>query len=61
MHYPVPIHLLPGFGAGGGAPLERFPNAELMAQQILSLPIYPGITAAQTERVAESLLRAVDA
>jgi dTDP-4-amino-4,6-dideoxygalactose transaminase len=61
VHYPVPIHLLPGFKPGGGAPLERFPNAELMAQEILSLPIYPGITAAQTERVAETLLRAVDA
>lgn len=58
VHYPVPVHLLPGFEAGERG---RFPNAELMADEILSLPVYPGITPEQVERVAETLLRSVDA
>ena len=36
-----------------------FPNAERAAQEILSLPIYPGITEAQQSRVAEALREAV--
>jgi dTDP-4-amino-4,6-dideoxygalactose transaminase len=61
VHYPVPVHLLPGFESGGNGTVRRFPNSELMAGEILSLPIYPGITPAQVERVAETLLRSVDA
>jgi len=58
IHYPAPIHLLPAFssmGLGKGS----FPVAESLADEILSLPIYPGITAAQQERVAEELQNAL--
>jgi dTDP-4-amino-4,6-dideoxygalactose transaminase len=58
IHYPEPIHLLPAFadlGWGRGA----FPKAELLAEEILSLPIYPGITSAQQERVVEHLAEAL--
>jgi dTDP-4-amino-4,6-dideoxygalactose transaminase len=55
IHYPSPIHLLPGWhdlklGRGTG-----FPVAERAAGRILSLPLYPGITPAQQERVAQAL------
>lgn len=58
IHYPTPIHLLPAFahlGWGRGA----FPTAELLAGEILSLPIYPGITLTQQERVVEHLAEAL--
>jgi len=51
VHYPIPIHLQPayrdlGYDAGD------FPVAERVASEILSLPIYPEMTAAQLERIA---------
>lgn len=58
IHYPAPIHLLPAFpsrGWGRGA----FPTAERLAGEILSLPIYPGITPAQQERVVDHLAEAL--
>ena len=54
IHYPVPIHLTPAF-AGLGYPEGAFPNTERAAGQILSLPLFPEITAAQQERVVSVL------
>ncbi|MFC0113866.1 DegT/DnrJ/EryC1/StrS family aminotransferase [Kibdelosporangium aridum] len=54
IHYPTPIHKTEPFATG-----ETFPNAELLAGEILSLPIFPGITRAQQERVAEVLIGAL--
>jgi dTDP-4-amino-4,6-dideoxygalactose transaminase len=54
IHYPAPIHLTPAF-AGLGYPEGAFPNAERMAGQILSLPLFPEISAAQQERVVSVL------
>ena len=51
VHYPAPVHLLPAF-AHLGHGLGDFPVAERAAGRILSLPIFPGITAEQQERVA---------
>lgn len=58
IHYPVPIHLLPAFAGHGWRP-GAFPTAELLAGEILSLPIYPGITAGQQERVVGRLADAL--
>jgi dTDP-4-amino-4,6-dideoxygalactose transaminase len=58
IHYPVPIHLLPAFADRGWGP-GAFPTAELVAGEILSLPIYPGITPAQQERVVGHLAEAL--
>jgi dTDP-4-amino-4,6-dideoxygalactose transaminase len=58
IHYPAPIHLLPAF-ADLGWRSGAFPTAELLAGEILSLPIYPGITPAQQERVVEHLAEAL--
>jgi dTDP-4-amino-4,6-dideoxygalactose transaminase len=52
VHYPTPVHLTPAmaeFGSGRGS----MPVAEQAAGEILSLPIYPGITVEQQERVAD--------
>ena len=56
IHYPVPIHRSGayaslGFGRGS------FPTAEKAADEILSLPIFPGITQEQQARVVEILDR----
>ena len=58
IHYPVPIHLQGAFrqlGLGEGS----FPVAEKAAREILSLPMYPAITADQQARVVASLRRAL--
>jgi dTDP-4-amino-4,6-dideoxygalactose transaminase len=54
IHYPAPVHLLPAF-ADHGWTAGEFPVAEALAGEILSLPMYPGMTQAQQERVAECL------
>jgi dTDP-4-amino-4,6-dideoxygalactose transaminase len=58
VHYPVPIHLQGAFRDLGYRPGD-FPIAEAAARDILSLPIYPGITPAQQERVATALRAAL--
>ena len=54
LHYPVPLHLTPalaGHHKGG-----TFPVAERAASELLSLPIYPHITATQQERIVTTLV-----
>lgn len=58
IHYPVPVHLTPAF-AGLGYGVGAFPVAEAMAGQILSLPLYPQITAEQQQRVVDVLAAAL--
>jgi dTDP-4-amino-4,6-dideoxygalactose transaminase len=58
IHYPVPVHLLPATAHLGFRP-GLAPRAEAHADQILSLPMFPGITAAQQEHVVSSLHTAV--
>jgi dTDP-4-amino-4,6-dideoxygalactose transaminase len=55
IHYPTPCHLH-GAYAFLGHSKGSFPVAERAAGEILSLPIYPGITEQQQERVVEVLL-----
>jgi dTDP-4-amino-4,6-dideoxygalactose transaminase len=59
LHYPIPVHLTPAFADLGYGP-GSFPHAEKAATEILSLPLYPQITAAQQERVVGSLKAAFD-
>jgi dTDP-4-amino-4,6-dideoxygalactose transaminase len=51
IHYPVPIHLQPAY-ADLGHRQGAFPNAERLAERILSLPIYPQLTPGQIAYVA---------
>ena len=56
IHYPVPVHRS---GAYAGRTSGSFPVAEDAAGRILSLPLFPHITAEQQERVAGALSCAV--
>ena len=59
VHYPVPMHLqgaLSGLGYGPGS----FPVTESAATEILSLPMFPGITESQQEEVVAALLASLD-
>jgi dTDP-4-amino-4,6-dideoxygalactose transaminase len=55
IHYPVPIHLTTAFAGLGWAP-GAFPVAERTAGELLSLPLFPEITAEQQERVISVLM-----
>jgi len=57
IHYPIPIHLQGAF-RGLGHARGDFPVAERASREILSLPIYPGITPEQQERVVHELGKA---
>jgi dTDP-4-amino-4,6-dideoxygalactose transaminase len=58
IHYPVPVHLQPAFRAYGYGPGD-FPVTESAAARILSLPLYPHITAEQQAAVAAGLRQAL--
>ena len=53
VHYPIPIHLQPAYGALGSQ--GAFPVTEKSAKRILSLPMYPGITSAAVEKTANAV------
>jgi dTDP-4-amino-4,6-dideoxygalactose transaminase len=54
IHYPVPVHLLPAFAELGYQP-GQFPHAERAANEVLSLPMFPEITAQQIEAVCAAV------
>lgn len=58
VHYPVPVHRTPAF-ADLGYRRGAFPRAERLANEIISLPIYPQITIEQQERVVAALADAL--
>ena len=53
VHYPRPAHLNPAWRGLGGR--GDYPAAERLAERTLSLPMFPGITDAEIDRVAETL------
>lgn len=57
-HYRTPVHLTPAFALLGD-PAGTHPVAEAAAGAILSLPMFPHITAAQQERVVSALAEAL--
>jgi dTDP-4-amino-4,6-dideoxygalactose transaminase len=54
VHYPVPVHLQPAY-ADLGLAAGACPQSERAAREVLSLPLYPGLTAAQQNRVIEAV------
>ena len=54
IHYPVPIHLTEAYRFLN---YEKgsFPNAETCADQFVSLPLFPEMTAEQIQRVAKEV------
>ena len=58
LHYPEPLHLQKAYGHLGYRAGE-FPVTERVTGEILSLPMFPGLTDAQQNRVAECLKRSM--
>jgi dTDP-4-amino-4,6-dideoxygalactose transaminase len=54
LHYPLPLYLQKAY-AHMGFQAGDFPVTERVASEILSLPMYPGITPEQQGRVAEAI------
>lgn len=54
IYYPVPLHLQPLYASLGHKPGE-FPNAEHLAGEILSLPMYPELSEEKIQRVAATI------
>ncbi|MEK7544387.1 MAG: DegT/DnrJ/EryC1/StrS family aminotransferase [Patescibacteria group bacterium] len=54
IHYPVPIHLMPAY-KNLGYKKGSFPVAEAACNTVLSLPLYPGLTDEDQDRVIHAL------
>ncbi|MFD5065381.1 DegT/DnrJ/EryC1/StrS family aminotransferase [Streptomyces sp. NPDC058394] len=50
VHYPVPLHRSPAY-----ATATDLPHTDAAAAQVLSLPVHPGLTAAQIEDIARAV------
>jgi dTDP-4-amino-4,6-dideoxygalactose transaminase len=59
--YAPPVHLQPVYADRGLGGPGTFPVAEAQAPRLLCLPIYPGMTEAQVDRVAGEVRAFVDA
>jgi dTDP-4-amino-4,6-dideoxygalactose transaminase len=60
VHYPIPVHLQPAYadlGYGRG----DFPMSEALADEALSLPMFPGLTDDAVDTVCARLREAVAA
>ncbi|TAF29380.1 MAG: DegT/DnrJ/EryC1/StrS family aminotransferase [Oscillatoriales cyanobacterium] len=53
IHYPVPCHLQPAYQNLGNP--GDFPHTETLCEQILSLPMYPGLSNTQIEQVVRAI------
>jgi len=54
IHYPIPVHLLPAY-ADLGYKAGDFPHSEQAANETMSLPMYPELTAQQCQTVATAV------
>jgi dTDP-4-amino-4,6-dideoxygalactose transaminase len=58
IHYPIPVHLQPAY-ADLGYSRGDFPVSEALADETLSLPMFPGLTNRQVDTVCGRLCEAV--
>ncbi|MBE9181396.1 DegT/DnrJ/EryC1/StrS aminotransferase family protein [Oculatella sp. LEGE 06141] len=54
IHYPIPCHLQPAFQQMGYHAGD-FPHAETLCQEVLSLPMYPGLSEAHIAYVVSTI------
>jgi dTDP-4-amino-4,6-dideoxygalactose transaminase len=54
IHYPIPLHLQKAY-VGMGHKMGDFPIAEKTSVEIVSLPMFPGLTEEQQKRVVEQV------
>ncbi|MEA5513392.1 DegT/DnrJ/EryC1/StrS family aminotransferase [Nodularia sp. UHCC 0506] len=59
IHYPIPCHLQPAF-TDLGYQQGDFPQSEKLANQILSLPMYPGLSSNQIQEVVAAITSALN-
>jgi dTDP-4-amino-4,6-dideoxygalactose transaminase len=50
IHYPLPVHLQPGYDKG-----QRLPVTEKIAKEVLSLPMYPELSDAEVEKIINAV------
>lgn len=55
IHYPTPLHLQQAYASFGYKPGD-FPVTEKIADEILSLPMYPHLEVGQQKRIAQTIL-----
>lgn len=58
VHYPVPLHQQPAF-AFLGLPEGSFPQAEMAARRVLSLPMHPYLDEATQDRIVAAVIAAL--
>ena len=54
VHYPIPLHLQPAY-ASLGHELGEFPESERLGNELVSLPLFPGITSQEIHQVVNVL------
>lgn len=54
IHYPIPCHLQPAY-TNLGYSQGSFPHSERLSEQILSLPMYPGLSEAWVQHVVNAI------
>lgn len=60
IHYPQPLHLTPAYRELGYAMPGSLPVSEALAQEILSLPMYPELSDDQIDQVSETIVQFLD-
>ena len=58
IYYPIPLHLQVVYQSLG-YPLGSFPQTEVIAEQVLSLPMFPGINIEEQKQIAYALKEAL--
>ncbi len=58
VHYPLPLHLQRAYGTLGYR-VGSFPRTEYACQRVLSMPLFPELTAEQVEQGASALVQLV--
>ena len=54
IHYPIPLHLQPAYASLGFKP-NQFPVSEMLASEIVSIPLYPELTNEQCQYVVDHI------